>query len=174
VNKELLSQFRWFQNLTEEEAGHAADDVTSRRLKAGEVLFRQGDPGDSMFMVLSGTLETQVQLPSGRVHTLSTLEKGAIFGETSLLLEQPRRATAVAKTDAELCCITHADFVESLQQGEAWAGKFLMSMCRSLARRLCSVDADLVGMIAREEARSAPKADELDQLRTRLLTEWNF
>lgn len=174
MDKELLQQFRWFQNLTEEEAEHAADDVSSRRLKAGEVLFRQGDAGASMFMVLSGTLETQVRMPSGRVHTLSTLEQGSIFGETSLLLEQPRRATCVAKTDAEVCCITHADFEESLRQGEAWAGKFLMSMCRSLARRVCAVDADLVGMIEREEERATPRADELDQLRTRLLTDWNF
>lgn len=176
VNPELLHQFRWFQKLDEEEAQQAADDISAQSVKKGEVLFKQGEPGNSMFMVLSGTLDIRVSLPNGQSHTLSTLEAGSIFGEMSLLLEQPRNATAVAVTDAEVCCISHADFIESLEEDETWARKFLMSIARSLAKRISVLDADLVRMVGQEQAKPAPEArtDELERLRTRLLTDWNF
>jgi CRP-like cAMP-binding protein len=176
---ELLQQFRWFQKLDEHEARQAEDDISSQQLKAGDILFNQGEPGDSMYMVLDGVIEVRVQLPNGRSHTLSRLEPGAIFGEMSLLLGKPRNATAIAVTDAEICCITHFDFNESLEEGERWAGKFLMSMSRSLAERLSNVDTELQEMLVREDARAAPatpevKTDELERLRARLLTDWNF
>ena len=176
VDRELLKQFGWFQQLEGNEAQQAADDISGVSLKAGQVLVREGEPGDSMFVVLSGSIQISVTLAGGKEHPLSRLEPGAIFGETGLLLEQPRRATATAITEAELCCIRHADFEESLAAGEAWAGKFLMSMCRSLARRLSTMDESLVKMLDEGPAKPVAevRTDELERLRTRLLSDWNF
>lgn len=176
VDKSLLQQFRWFQKLDEEEAQQAADDISSITLKKGQELFKQGEPGDSMYMVLSGSIEIRVGLGNGSTHTLNTLEAGSIFGEMSFLLGEPRHAGAVAVTDAEVCCITHGDFEESLQAGEAWAQKFLMSMTRSLAKRLTLVDRDLVRLVRQEQEKPVAevRTDELERLRTRLLSDWNF
>jgi hypothetical protein len=72
---------------------HGARKPKVRRLEAGEVLARQGDPGDSLFLVLDGTLDVQVD---GR--SLGDLGPGAVLGERAVLEHTTRTATLVART----------------------------------------------------------------------------
>ncbi len=67
-------------------------------LKAGEVIFEEGDAGDEMFVIQSGTVEI-VKKRKGVEKPLATLEKGDFFGEMSILENLPRTAKARAVTD---------------------------------------------------------------------------
>jgi predicted acylesterase/phospholipase RssA/CRP-like cAMP-binding protein len=71
------------------------------RLHAGEVVSRQGDRDDALYVVLSGSLQVVVALPRGRRH-LRPLEAGEIDGEAAVLFQQPRSATLAADADTEL------------------------------------------------------------------------
>jgi EmrB/QacA subfamily drug resistance transporter len=75
------------------------------RLRAGEVLFQVGDPGDALFLVQSGRLE--VQHPGGSAPDLSA---GSVVGELALLTDAPRLATVVARRDSTLVAISREGF----------------------------------------------------------------
>jgi hypothetical protein len=72
---------------------HGAHDPKIRRLKTGDVLARQGDPGDSLFLVLDGILEVTVDGTK-----LGDLGPGAVVGEHAVLESSPRTATLTALT----------------------------------------------------------------------------
>ena len=72
----------------------------------GEVIFREGDKADKMYVVLSGELEVHLQGTAN-----DTLAQGATFGETALIDGSPRSATVVAKTSSEVAAINEKTFV---------------------------------------------------------------
>jgi hypothetical protein len=76
------------------------------RLPAGEVVIREGDPGDTFYVVLSGSLRVS---QAGR--ELRTLGPGAGFGEIALLRDTPRTATVTAATDLALGAVDRDDFL---------------------------------------------------------------
>jgi CRP-like cAMP-binding protein len=178
IGTEVVQRFRCFQELSDREAALAADDLSLVRLTKGEDLFRQGESGECMYLVVSGQVELRAKLPDGAERVLSTLDGGDIFGEMSFLVQGPHQVTAAAASDCELCRITYTDFRESLQEGEAWARKFLMTIAQTLASRLAEVDRELAGWADHAHEHDEPAKEarvaELERLRTRLLSEWAF
>ena len=87
---------------------HETDPV---RLAPGDVLFRQGDPGDAMYVLLEGSLEVLV---GETVAEHST--RGAILGEMALIDQSPRSATVVARETAALVRLDAARFQRLVQQ----------------------------------------------------------
>jgi putative ABC transport system ATP-binding protein len=79
-------------------------------LAAGEVLFRQGDMSDLVYVVASGTMEIYRELADGSEEPLAELSEGDYFGELGPLLDLPRSASARAKTDVELIGMGVPDF----------------------------------------------------------------
>ena len=69
--------------------------MRSRRFRRGEVIFHIGDPGDALFVIVSG--EVKISLPSetGDEAILATLRPGDVFGELALLDGAPRSASAI-------------------------------------------------------------------------------
>jgi CRP-like cAMP-binding protein len=72
---------------------HGAHKPKIRKLAAGDVLARQGDPGDSLFLLLDGVLDVSVD---GKA--LGDLGPGAVVGERAILESSPRTATLTAVT----------------------------------------------------------------------------
>ena len=94
---------------------------------AGEVLFREGDAGDVMYVVVEGEVELRVG-----EHTVETLVPGGIFGELALIDSQPRSATAIARTSCRLVSIDQKRFTFLVQQTPFFA----LQVMRVLADRL--------------------------------------
>lgn len=74
--------------------------------KPGEVIFKQGDRGDAMYVVRSGEIDIEID---GKV--VETLSEGAIFGEMALIDGSVRSATARAKTACEVSPIAERNFL---------------------------------------------------------------
>ena len=79
--------------------------------RAGEVIFREGDPGDFMYVLMDG--EVEVQIAQRVVGAFAAVE---VFGEMALLDTQPRSATVVARTDCKLITITQQRFKTLIQK----------------------------------------------------------
>jgi CRP/FNR family transcriptional regulator, cyclic AMP receptor protein len=79
-----------------------------RAFKAGDVIFREGDPADELYIVKSGTVE--VRLGNRLLDTLAEL---SIFGEMALVDRNPRSATVVAATDATVVPVGEKQFLLS-------------------------------------------------------------
>jgi len=80
------------------------------RLEAADVLWREGDPGDSVALLLDGTLEIVHETPDGEVVVLRTLEGGAVVGELASTDGRARSATVRALTPCRLLKIPASDF----------------------------------------------------------------
>ncbi len=106
-DERLLDAFRRteiFRSLSEEEARQLVKRVHVRVFAPGEVVVRQMEEGDSLFIVMLGDLE--VSIDGGRVGALSA---GTIFGEMSLLTGEKRKATVTALTEVHLVEISKED-----------------------------------------------------------------
>jgi CRP/FNR family cyclic AMP-dependent transcriptional regulator len=84
--------------------------AVSRHLKAGEVLFFAGEPGDGCYQLKQGLLKVVVTSAQGEERILAMLAPGAIVGELAMLDGGPRSATVLAVRDCELSFISRAAF----------------------------------------------------------------
>ena len=104
--------------------------VTRVRLQAGEWLFREGDPGDSLYVVSAGSLDIVVEKPEEVV--VRTSGSGHSVGELAILTDAPRSTSVRARRDTELLRLERAD-VEALLLEEP---SFGAALTRALAERL--------------------------------------
>jgi len=77
-------------------------DYERLSVKTGTIIFREKDPADVMYVIISGRVSISKQVMEGIDKTLSVLEEGEYFGEMSLLLKANRSATVTAMEDTEL------------------------------------------------------------------------
>ncbi|KIM00490.1 Sensory histidine kinase BaeS [Paramagnetospirillum magnetotacticum MS-1] len=96
-------------------------------LSDGECLFRKGDMGDSIYVVLDGAIEISVQDGGGEFHVMNVLEVGSLFGEVAILDNLPRTANAAARGGAHLLRITGGDF-HQIMIAESGGGDLLMRL----------------------------------------------
>jgi small-conductance mechanosensitive channel/CRP-like cAMP-binding protein len=88
--------------LTSEQIGRLAEENVERVYAAGEPVIRQGAPGDSLFVIMSGRVEVTVVQEGRPSVRLATLEAGDYFGEMSLMTGAPRSATVAAVVETRL------------------------------------------------------------------------
>ncbi len=184
LTTERLRALRYFETLTDGDAAHVLQEADRVTLAPGEVLFHQGDAGDSVFLLVCGRMQIRVDVPGPEDHILAELEAGAIFGEMALLLDRPRTGSACALEECELLRLYRDKFRADLHGGARWAQRLLMATAQVLAQRLDSVNCQVIELSqavreveAEASASSMPpvaRVAELDQLRKRLFSEWSF
>ena len=109
MNIQDLRKSPLFQGLSDEELQQLMDNAKPVSLKAGEALMRQGEPGDSAFVVVSGAFEIQKQ--SGQsIIKIDVRNQGDVLGEMALLSSTTRTATVMAVKDSETLCISKEVF----------------------------------------------------------------
>lgn len=96
---------------------------------SGEFIFREGEQGDALFIVLSGEVLVWKHYGYDDANLLARYQPGRIFGEMALVDELPRSATAVAARDSEVLYLKRSDFTGLVQTYPALA----MSIMRSLS-----------------------------------------
>lgn len=101
-------------------------------LPGGQTLMTQGDPGDAMYLTISGRLRAYARGDDGRDQPLREMARGQIIGEMSLYTDQPRSATVVAIRDSVLVRLDKAAFHHLL----ASSPRLSMLMTRQLIHRL--------------------------------------
>src|SRR6476660_2998145 len=98
----LLAEVELFEHLSDEDRLQLAQLIDGHQLGAGATLFRAGEPGESLYIVKSGSVELFIKDTAGQRISLAAAEKGEVFGELALLDRGPRSATAMAIVDSEL------------------------------------------------------------------------
>lgn len=109
----LLSQCNLLRHLPAEQMEPLLDRLQEREAKAGEIVFRTGDPGDALYIVAKGSVEV---INDGTGHTLAELGDGQAFGEMALLSGGTRTATIRCKVDSHLLAIGKEDFDKLLAE----------------------------------------------------------
>jgi CRP/FNR family cyclic AMP-dependent transcriptional regulator len=101
-------------------------------LKRGATLFSKGDPGNSLFAVISGTVKMSISSPDGRSAIFNLIGPGEIFGEIAVLDGQSRTADATANTNCEIFVIDRREFLPFVRSHPELAMKFIELLCAKL------------------------------------------
>ncbi len=128
---ERLKQVGLFSDLSDDDLGRICRDVTELHLEPGELLFEENDPGDSAYVVASGSVEV-VKATEGREALVAVREAGSVIGEMALLQEAPRMASVRARSPTELLTISRQTLDQLLEVSPSAA----RSMFRVLIERM--------------------------------------
>jgi diguanylate cyclase (GGDEF)-like protein len=135
---DTLAMMPLFRSLDREQLLNLVARAAEKVFTAGNVVIYQGEPTDSLYVVLSGrmrVLQSTFESPlAGQV--LAEIGYGEIFGELGVLTEQPRSATVVAVEHTRCLVLSPDDFMQALQRTPDMA----IGVLRLLARRLYNAD----------------------------------
>jgi len=118
---DALSRVDVFRALDAQKVDRLARQLRMVIFGPSEVILRQGDPGDSLYVVRAGQVVVQIGFGNGP-KTVATLTAGQFFGEMSLMTGESRSATVVARTDVECYIVDKEAFQEILREEPALAG----------------------------------------------------
>jgi CRP-like cAMP-binding protein len=138
LKRDVLANMPLFARLTERELLRVMQAVQVREFRDGELVIREGDRGDELFIVLEG----KVRVSRGD-QTLLELGQGEHVGEMALIRSVPRSASVTAVGAAELIAIRRADFFEILRKEHEVAVKMLWQFLGVLADRLDQTSSEL-------------------------------
>ena len=147
------------------------DDVLSeverrlrrRQFRRGEVIFHQGDPGDALHLVGTGSVKIVLPSSEGDEAIIATLRPGDFFGELALLDSAPHSATAVAVEPTETFTLPRDVFLELLGEQPALRDALLKGLAVELRRLTGHVEElhflDLAGRLAMRLSRLAEEQE---------------
>lgn len=130
----LLASVDVFADMEERELAEIASVAVPRTFERGEVLFREGDTGDTCYVVRSGVviIRRDHASGSGRTLTLAEFRSGAFFGELAMFGGETRSATAETLEDTSVVALLSSDIQRVMRTSPQIAFK----MCAGLADRL--------------------------------------
>src|ERR1700726_3598882 len=140
IDSARVHRFSCFQSLNAEQIAAFATYLEEVRLPAGKILFRQGDPGDSIYLLLSGQMLIKLGAPSQDERTLATFGPGAILGERGPLVNTPSTAPPITGAESRLWRISTGAFHDALKQSAALATNFLLAPAQGLGRRIMGMN----------------------------------
>lgn len=148
-----LSKVDLFGNLEDGDVELLARGMKRVHFACGERIIRQGEPGDSLYLVHGGEVAVSLAV-EGAERQVATLKPGQFFGEMSLMTGEPRRATCAARTDVTCYVIDHATFERLI----AAKPKVAEDVSVVLSSRQVELDGEREGLSAEAAIRRAAEA----------------
>lgn len=145
---ELTDKRRLFeeQKLSNMEIHFLTSLSKEERFAAGEVIFREGDPGNKLYVVLEGKVRISKSIPGAGEEALAFLERGSYFGEMALIDQLPRSADARAHTGGAVVLAIPRDVLQGiLDIRKLSSPRLLKILCGLIAGRLRELDEKIVG-----------------------------
>lgn len=140
---DLLRKSPLFAEVAGEDLQRLAQHCRRRTYPANTALFHQDDPGQTMYLILSGRVVIErVHGATGEAVHIADRGPGEHFGEMALIDSRPRSADAVTRSECDLLMLDRADFLACLEQSTALA----LAIIRSLAERLRHTNDSLVAL----------------------------
>jgi signal transduction histidine kinase len=135
-----------FAGLLNEELQALEHTAKMRLFKAGQTIFRAGDPGDGFYLVESGSVIISAVV-GDETRPLATIIAGEFFGEMALLDEAPRSATATAQVETRAFCIGREELLALLEQRP----KLALNLIREFSHRVRALNQKYIDEILQAE-----------------------
>jgi CRP/FNR family cyclic AMP-dependent transcriptional regulator len=172
---EALRRCALFAGCRAESLRDVARQLRRRRFRRNEVIFHQGDPGDSLHVVSAGAVKIVLPSSEGEEAIIATLRPGDFFGELALLDGAPRSATAVSLEPSETWALPRAAFHEVLDRDTEMRDALLAGLAHELRRLTSHVEElhflDLAGRLAMRLTRLAR---DMDPTSREVRLDWPF
>lgn len=140
---DFLRNVPFFANLPTSDLEGLAQRLVTRKYRAGEQIFKQGSPGNSLYIVKTGRVAIVVTDPQGRTQTLAERGYSQFFGEFALLDGLPRSAGVVAREPGELLILSRPEFFIYLEHNPAVAIRLMVLISRRLRFALQLAESDV-------------------------------
>ena len=138
---DFLKQAPLFAGLTDTELAAVAKDFVARQFHQGETIFRQGDAGQLLYLIRSGSVRIFVIDEEGRETSVVLYGPGDVFGELAVIDEMPRSASVVAMEDTLVLTLTRDQLREHMRRAPLLALNFLKALSRRLRYSTQQVEA---------------------------------
>ena len=132
--EEVVRRAPLFTALDEAAAVSLRASMDSVKIAKGSILFKEGDDGEHLYVIIDGKLKLGTSSGDGRENLLSILGPGEMFGELSLFDPGPRTSTATAVTDAKLLSLSHEKVIPWLKQNPEVSLQLLTRLSQRLRR----------------------------------------
>jgi len=160
--RDTLRQCSLFRHVGEATLDLVASSLRVRRHRKNEVIFHQGDPGDSLYIIESGAVKIVLPSREGEEAIIATLRRGDFFGELALLDGAAHSATATAVEPVQLLVLSRDPFLRLVDTERDLRTALLASLAQELRRLTRHVEElhflDLAGRLAARLARLARDA----------------
>jgi CRP-like cAMP-binding protein len=143
LDASLLAEVDLFGSLPPEAIERIAAAAQARTLRRGDVLFREGDPGDELFVVESGRIAIANKSFDGRESVVALMEAGDVFGEMSLFTGEGRSAEARALESSRVNAVPFEPLRELFREQP----ELLWDVVALLARRIRNMDLALADSV---------------------------
>jgi len=151
-----------FSLLSPSERRVLLDTMNFVEFEKGHVIFKEGDRGDTLYIVQSGTVSISLRLANGQERELVEFSAGDFFGEMSIFENAPRSASCTTKEDSTLFTLSGDTFFQFVESHPFIAIKIMYRMLNSTSQRLRNTDEFLSDMVQwGEKARKRAVTDEL-------------
>jgi CRP-like cAMP-binding protein len=112
----LLSQIPLFRSMSEDQLRLIAFGADRRSIATGQMLFREGSPAESAYVVVSGAIELYNVGKNGQLEVSTVATPGTLLSELALVTLVERKFTAVAREDSSIIRITRALFHRLIEE----------------------------------------------------------
>jgi CRP/FNR family transcriptional regulator, cyclic AMP receptor protein len=130
----LLARTEVFGGLEERELAEVAQVAVPRSWKQGEVIFREGDEGDTCYLLRSGAVILTREHQDGRMVALAEVRAGGMFGEMAMFRDEARSATAECVEDTSAVALLARDVQRLIRQNPDIALKLLHALADRVGR----------------------------------------
>ncbi|AMC33644.1 Crp/Fnr family transcriptional regulator [Iodobacter arcticus] len=132
--KNFLSQSAIFQDFADEDLDIVLNAAVKRHLPKGTFLFREGDPGESMYILMEGRTRSFTSDNQGKEFVFMIGEPGDVFGEVSLIDDEPRSWSTQTEDDSSFLMFSKQDFREALGSLPNAKDQLIMNLARMVRR----------------------------------------
>lgn len=124
------------ESLTEEDRRRVLSAARLRRFARNEVVYHEGDPGDTLHLISKGRVAVRITTTLGSVVTLAVMGPGAYFGELALIGEQSQRTASVVSLEKTETFSLHRDQFSELESTHPSVNRFVVEILAAQVRRL--------------------------------------
>ena len=134
IDSQTLGRIPLLKDVPPEALGQLARCLRRRTFHRGEVIFHQGDPGDTMHLVRSGRVKVVLPAETGDEAVLAIIGPGDCFGELAVIDGGPRSASVVAMEQVETLMLGRQDFLSFFRSNMAAAEQLVVNLARIIRR----------------------------------------
>jgi CRP-like cAMP-binding protein len=142
----ILSASPLFEMLSPQELEDVAELSRPRRYGVGQIIFEEGELGDSLYVIASGEIEVLRRNSSGDQKPIAVLRAAEFFGEMSLIDKEYRSATVRARLDSELLQLTAENLAEFRKRHRDGFTFVVINIARVLSSRLREANSRLAAV----------------------------
>src|SRR5215212_8144906 len=145
---DLLRAVPIFKGLEDGELARVSEVCREQSFTAGEYVFREGEPGNRLYLIIEGEVRISRVVPGSGEEALAVLKPGSLFGEMAVFDRSERSTDCISNTTTRCLTISRPDFELLLDFNRDIAYKVLWAVVRLLSTRLRSTNDSLRSFLA--------------------------